>query len=371
MSDFYFTEEGDIAVSPHGDITVAETWRDDMQQAYIRVMTEQGDFLLYPTLGASLSRLYGLPQTPETGAYGEQLIAEALNREGVFAGRSYRVKAIPTGHQTVRFDVEIVSGNRRALAVSVEQDLVLPPEPDPEPEPPASWDTVTGLLLDYDPSVLSQADGTSVTAFADSGPHALGLNTKSPGASYPTYVASGQNAKPGIIVSEERELQYYGPGPTQQMLEATVFVVADMAPTVVNVFLPYIGSDNDTLMHLAYSNPPDVTVTGNHFSNDAVAAFAHAGGVQLLVALRDSNGAQIWRNGASIGSGAWSPAAAPAFMGGGDFGNNWQIILGSSSGGSATDTALCTVYRVLVYDRALTATEISQISDYLTTTYGL
>lgn len=124
--DMYFTEDGDIARSPSGDIAVTPTqYRDDLQQAYIRIMTDQSDYLLYPELGASLSQLNGMPQSPETGRIGEKLITSALNREGRFAGRSFTVTSVPTGPQTIRFDVDIVSGSKELIRLSVEQDLGL------------------------------------------------------------------------------------------------------------------------------------------------------------------------------------------------------------------------------------------------------
>lgn len=123
--DLYFTEQGDIARSHTGDIAMTPTpWRDDVQQAYIRVMTEQGDYRLFPDLGASLSLLYGMPQSPETGSFGEQLIVDALNREARFSGQSFKVKAVPTGPQTIRFDIDLISGDREARGVAVEQDLI-------------------------------------------------------------------------------------------------------------------------------------------------------------------------------------------------------------------------------------------------------
>jgi len=124
--DLYFTEDGDIATSPEGDIAVTDTpWRDDMQQAYIRVMTDEGDYLIYSDLGASLSLLNGMPQSPETGDYGVALITSALNREGRFAGRPFTVKPVPIGPQSIRFDVSITSGSRDQIKLSVEQGLGL------------------------------------------------------------------------------------------------------------------------------------------------------------------------------------------------------------------------------------------------------
>jgi len=122
--DLYLTEAGDIAIAPSGDIAMTQsTWRDDVQQAYVRIMTDQGDWVIHPNLGADLSQLYGLPQSPETGAFGVRLIQEALDREGRFNGKGTTIEAIPTGYQTIRFDVYVTSGSREKIRLSVEQNL--------------------------------------------------------------------------------------------------------------------------------------------------------------------------------------------------------------------------------------------------------
>lgn len=122
--DFYFSTEGDLKIAPNGDVALTPSnWRDDGQQAYVRVKTEPGDWTLYPNLGVDLTRLYGQPQSRETGALGEKLILDALNREGRFAGKQLSVKSVPTGPQTIRFDIYVRSGGRETLSLSVEQDL--------------------------------------------------------------------------------------------------------------------------------------------------------------------------------------------------------------------------------------------------------
>lgn len=124
MADFYFTGEGDITLSSNGDIGITESlWRDDSQQAYIRVMTEPADFVLYPQLGADLSRLYGMPQSEATANYGKELILEALERENRFVGRGLNITAVPTGPQTIRFDVYITTGSRDQLILSIQENL--------------------------------------------------------------------------------------------------------------------------------------------------------------------------------------------------------------------------------------------------------
>lgn len=126
--DLYMTDSGDIAVNGAGDIALTPTaWRDDVQQAYLRAMTDAGDFILYPELGASLSKLYGQPQSPTTGQMGIDLIVSALNRESRFVGKPIDVKAVPTGPQTIRFDITITSGSQEQIRLSVQQDLVFNP----------------------------------------------------------------------------------------------------------------------------------------------------------------------------------------------------------------------------------------------------
>lgn len=122
--DLYIDESGDIRPSPSGDLAeTPTTWRDDVQQAYVRIMTDEGDWLINPQLGASLSKLYGMPQSPQTAEVGKQLIQAALDREGRFIGKPVTINAVPTGYQTIRFDVMITSGSREQIRLSVEQNL--------------------------------------------------------------------------------------------------------------------------------------------------------------------------------------------------------------------------------------------------------
>ena len=97
--------------------------QSDIQQVYIRLMTEPGDFYIYPTLGIDLSVLYGMPQTADTGEFGKRLIRAGLQKDGVFKGRNIKIDAVPTGRDTIRFDVHIISGNNEPVTLSVSQEL--------------------------------------------------------------------------------------------------------------------------------------------------------------------------------------------------------------------------------------------------------
>lgn len=122
--DMYLSESGDLRVAAGGDIAFTETrWREDAQNAYVRLMTTPGDFALYPSLGADLDALYGLPQSEATGRFGIDIIKKALEDKSVFAGRAITVVAVPTGEQTIRFDVKIKSGDKMQNLISIEKDL--------------------------------------------------------------------------------------------------------------------------------------------------------------------------------------------------------------------------------------------------------
>lgn len=124
--DFYMQESGDLSVDPSGDIALTQTdWRPTLQSAYIRLMTDIGDFLLYPQMGCNLSSLYGMPQSPATGQVGINLCQAGLQREGIFAGNAITISAIPTGYQTIRFDVSIASGSAQLIKLSLAQNLGL------------------------------------------------------------------------------------------------------------------------------------------------------------------------------------------------------------------------------------------------------
>jgi hypothetical protein len=124
MSDLYFTMNGDLLVNGNKDLArTTSGLQDDIQQVYIRLMTEPGDFYIYPALGTDLSMLYGMPQSKETGDLGKTLIRSALEKEDVFRGRNIQIEAIPTGPDTIRFDVHIITNTNEPVVLSVSQDL--------------------------------------------------------------------------------------------------------------------------------------------------------------------------------------------------------------------------------------------------------
>jgi hypothetical protein len=124
MSDFYLDLSGDIKITPNKDIALTQTRaHSDVQQIYIRLMTEPGDFYSYPQLGCDLNMLYGMPQSKATGDIGRRLIRQALVREGVFADRNMVIEAVPVSRTAIRFDVQVRDNSAEPVTISVTQDL--------------------------------------------------------------------------------------------------------------------------------------------------------------------------------------------------------------------------------------------------------
>jgi hypothetical protein len=124
MSDFYLDLSGDLKIDSNGDIALVQTTAEkDVQQVYIRLMTEPGDFYIYPYLGTDLSILYGMPQTKETGDLGKRIIRAALEREGAFSNRGIQIEAVPVSRDSIRFDVIVTTDFNEPTVLSVVQSL--------------------------------------------------------------------------------------------------------------------------------------------------------------------------------------------------------------------------------------------------------
>jgi len=127
MSDFYFDLSGDILISSNKDIAIAQSGQQrDMQQIYLRLMTEPNDFTIYPRLGCDLSMIRGMPQNRATAEIGKRIIRNSLENEangGIFRGRSISIDAVPISATGIRFDVHIENNTSEPVTLSVVQEL--------------------------------------------------------------------------------------------------------------------------------------------------------------------------------------------------------------------------------------------------------
>ena len=124
MADLYFDLSGDLKLSPNKDIASTQSRSlNDIQQIYIRLMTEPGDFYSYPNLGSDIGIIYGMPQSPNTGEIGKRLIRQALSKDDIFLGRNITIEAVPMSRTSIRFDVHVVDNSQGPITISVTQEL--------------------------------------------------------------------------------------------------------------------------------------------------------------------------------------------------------------------------------------------------------
>lgn len=124
MADLYFDLSGDLKLSSNKDIASTQSRsQNDIQQIYIRLMTEPGDFYSYPNLGSDIGIIYGMPQSPNTGEIGKRLIRQALSKDDIFLGRNITIEAVPTSRTSIRFDVHVVDNSQGPITISVTQEL--------------------------------------------------------------------------------------------------------------------------------------------------------------------------------------------------------------------------------------------------------
>ena len=124
QSDLYFDLSGDLKLSPNKDIASTQSRsQSDIQQIYIRLMTEPGDFYSYPNLGSDIGIIYGMPQSPNTGEIGKRLIRQALSKDDIFLGRNITIEAVPMSRTSIRFDVHVVDNSQGPITISVTQEL--------------------------------------------------------------------------------------------------------------------------------------------------------------------------------------------------------------------------------------------------------
>lgn len=123
MKDLYFTETGDFTISSNGDIAVTQTDEEQIsQQAMVRIVTQKGDFTIYPNFGTSLQKLVGKPNTKDTASFGAALIRQALTRDNLI--KNVYINSYPTSNSTIAFEVNIAYGQERNILLTLEQSLV-------------------------------------------------------------------------------------------------------------------------------------------------------------------------------------------------------------------------------------------------------
>jgi hypothetical protein len=211
----------------------------------------------------------------------------------------------------------------------------------------------SGLILDLDAAVGVTTSGGLVTSWVDQSPSGLTATTV---ASYePTYDATaGPGSTPAVVVTGGQFMVLSSAlRPTSGPVTVLV-VMDDTSPS--NTFRYLIDSDSTRriIEQITGSGGDTGYYDGAHRH---IAASAR--GEQVLTWTLQNSGGEMYRGRSSLGTGPYTEA-------------EWagNVVLFADRLGSA-QFAHAEVARILVWDRVLSASELTQTWDYVDSIYGV
>jgi len=124
MRDIAITDGGDLQISSGGDIAIStHRYSAALQEIYMTVRTERGDFIPYPWFGSDVYKLWGLPNSPRTGTKGVEELAKAITRDGRFSDADIKINAVPVAANQIRFDIDVRFSTNQTFLITLEQKL--------------------------------------------------------------------------------------------------------------------------------------------------------------------------------------------------------------------------------------------------------
>jgi hypothetical protein len=119
--DVFLTPSGDLAVE-NGDLALADGVQERFQMARCRVLTDAPDWFHHPELGASLSDLFGEPNSEATARDGTERIVSALTYDGYFSPAEVEVEAVPD-EEGIHFFVHLAGESRSPIVWQLSLNL--------------------------------------------------------------------------------------------------------------------------------------------------------------------------------------------------------------------------------------------------------
>jgi hypothetical protein len=127
-TDLYWTRRGDYVIGPDGDIldTSDDPLRSLIQECRSRLQSDQGDWNLYPQLGANLSDLIGESNNKMTAESLKAKVIAALNQYGMVDTRNINISYLPLGPSTIllRLSIAVASTEENHLTKSLDIQIL-------------------------------------------------------------------------------------------------------------------------------------------------------------------------------------------------------------------------------------------------------
>ena len=119
-TDIALDEEGDLIVTPTGDLAVVSSLDCLLQDVQDRLRSLPGDLWKHAEFGCDTNRLLGAPDTPLNRALAQRGIRMALEDEPRIDGQSIRIEA-----QQFDGEIKVYEVQFRAKGSDVPQKLVV------------------------------------------------------------------------------------------------------------------------------------------------------------------------------------------------------------------------------------------------------
>lgn len=104
-TDVLFDVEGDLAVSPTGDLAIAQGRNCQLQDVRDRLETLPGDLFSHEDWGCGITRLLGAPDTPLNRALAIRYLRHALEAEPRIEDNSISIKPLVFNSEEKRFEI--------------------------------------------------------------------------------------------------------------------------------------------------------------------------------------------------------------------------------------------------------------------------
>lgn len=104
------TEDGDMIITPTGDLYTVTGIDCLRQQIEARLKTDLGDYLPHPRLGNTLRNLIGKRNTRQTAEEGRLSIINCLTYGGLINPADLSVTAIPVDERNILYHIEVRNG---------------------------------------------------------------------------------------------------------------------------------------------------------------------------------------------------------------------------------------------------------------------